>query len=343
MTREAQRKSGKRLNRRHLLALAAGAGLAGRTGPAHSVESAVSPRAERLLEWGKHGKADGEFDACIGIAICPRDEVYVGEFRNQRVQRFTLDGKFLSSIPVQPHVGAMSVDGHGNVYVAHWNSHKVAVYSPTGQLLREWGRMGTADGDFRLPGGVFLGPDDLLYVADQGNSRVQRFTREGQFAGKWGELGEAPGHFGGKNHPGSRFAGPQFLAFDRHGAVYATDVAMDRVQKFSPEGKLLACWGSGGAEPGGFGPNPKDRSGKEVTIGGPIGICVDRQDRVWVSATNHRVQLFTNEGKFLCGIGSEEGSAPGQFDIPHGLALDSRGHLYVVDTMNSRIQKFRIG
>jgi sugar lactone lactonase YvrE len=76
-------------------------------------------------------------------------------------------------------------------------------------------------------------------------------------------------------------------------------------------------------------------------MGGPIGICVDRQDRVWVGATNHRVQLFTNAGKYLCGMGGL-GTKPAQFHIPHALALDSRGFLYVADTMNGRIQKFAI-
>ena len=75
-------------------------------------------------------------------------------------------------------------------------------------------------------------------------------------------------------------------------------------------------------------------------MGGPIALCVDHEDRVWVSATNHRVQQFTNDGKYLRGIGDTEGTAPGQFHLPHGVALDSQGCLYVVDTMNSRIQKF---
>ena len=62
-------------------------------------------------------------------------------------------------------------------------------------------------------------------------------------------------------------------------------------------------------------------------------------DRVWVSSLNDRVQLFTPEGKYLLGIGGT-GKEPGQLARPHGMALDSKGHLYVVDTRNSRIQKF---
>jgi sugar lactone lactonase YvrE len=66
---------------------------------------------------------------------------------------------------------------------------------------------------------------------------------------------------------------------------------------------------------------------------------VDKEGRVWVSATNNRVQQFTNSGKFLQALGGA-GTEPGQFHLPHGVALDSRGNLYVSDTMNGRIQKF---
>jgi sugar lactone lactonase YvrE len=296
------------------------------------------PPPRFLLEWGRRGKEKGEFSACVGIAIGKNDEVYTAEFRNQRVQRFTPEGQFLGAFAVQPHAGGVAVDLEGNVYVAHWNSNKLAAYSASGKLLREWGRKGTKDGEFQLPGSVALGPDGLLYVPDQGNSRVQKFTKDGKFVAKWGKHGKEPGQFGGSVPAGGRFAGPQFVAFDRAGNVYATDAALDRVQKFTPEGKLLAFWGTDSAEPGGFGPPPLNKDGKPGQ-GGPIGLCVDRQNRVWVSATNNRVQQFTNSGKYLRGIGGA-GTEAGRFHTPHGLALDSLGCLYVVDTMNSRIQKF---
>jgi len=130
----------------------------------------------------------------------------------------------------------------------------------------------------------------------------------------------------------------QFVAFDRAGNVYTTDVALDRIQKFTPEGKLLAFWGTESSDPGGFGPPPKNKDGSPG-MGGPIALCVDREDRVWVSATNNRVQQFTNDGKYLRGIGGA-GDEPGQFHLPHGVALDSHDCLYVTDTMNGRIQKF---
>lgn len=301
-------------------------------------EGPATPSPRFLLEWGKHGKADGEFDACVGIAIGPDGVIYTSEFRNRRVQRFTPDGKFLGSFPVRLAPGGLAVDPKGNVYVAYWNDNLVAAYSPEGKVLREWGGKGTGEGEFQLPGSIAYGPDGLLYVPDQANSRVQKFTTDGQYVSQWGSHGAEPGQFGGSVPAGGRFSGPQFVAFDRAGNAYTTDAALDRVQKFTDKGEFIAMWGSESSDPGGFGPPPLGTDGKP-TQGGPIALVLDSHDRVWVSATNSRVQLFSNDGKYLCGLGGE-GTDPGQFERPHGLAIDSQGCLYVVDTINFRIQKF---
>src|SRR5262249_33564251 len=65
--------------------------------------------------------------------------------------------------------------------------------------------------------------------------------------------------------------------------------------------------------------------------------------RLWVSAVSGRVQQFTPDGVYLRGVGGESGDGPGQFRAPHGVAADGRGHLYVVDSYNHRVQKFAVG
>lgn len=60
-----------------------------------------------------------------------------------------------------------------------------------------------------------------------------------------------------------------------------------------------------------------------------------------MSAVSGRIQQFTKDGKYLRGFG-EQGTKPGQFYGPHGIALDRHGNLYVVDAYNHRIQKFAV-
>jgi sugar lactone lactonase YvrE len=299
-----------------------------------------------LLTWGQKGDKPGEFYSPIGIAVTAKDEVYVTDVNNARIQKFTLDGKALGGFDL-PHdgpnrkstqTGGIAVDDLGLLYIPFMMQHRIGVYDDHGVLVREWGKMGKGDGEFNQPGGILLGPDETLLVADQCNHRIQKFTRKGEFLGKWGEYGEKPGQFGGPEPAGSRFAGPHLLTRDSRGRLYTTEGVLGRVQQFTGDGTPLLSWGNKGQEPGGFGALKTPHAGSTF---GPIGILVDRHDRVWVSSLNDRVQLFTPDGKFILGIGGT-GAEPGHFARPHGLALDRFGRLYVADAGNQRIQKFEI-
>lgn len=299
-----------------------------------------------LLAWGQRGDKEGEFYSPIEIAINQKDEVFVTDLNNARLQKFSAEGKYVGGfvLPMDKPprksciVGGLALEKTGHIYLSFMNQHKLAVYTESGQLVREWGKLGKGDGEFHQPGGIALAPDGSVYVTDQCNHRIQKFTAEGKFLSKWGEHGSEPGQFGAPEPAGSRFAGPHFLASDRQGQLYTTEGVLGRVQQFSADGKPLLAWGDKGDQPGGFGSYV---TGFSKNSFGPIGIMLDRHDRVWVSSLNDRVQCFTPDGKFLFGLGGS-GSDPGQFIHPHGMAFDSHGHLYVADAGNQRIQKFEI-
>jgi DNA-binding beta-propeller fold protein YncE len=291
-----------------------------------------SPRFVRA--WGKKGAAPGEFNAPIGIAIDRHDHIFVTDLGNQRVQQFDADGKFLGAFAVPGPAGGIAVGPDGTVYVSQtFVKNRIVAFTPKGKLLRQWGKTGSGDGEFQYPAGLAVGPDGSVYVADNFNRRIQKFSPQGKFLAKWGTGGDGPGQFGGKGAdklPGAFGIGPGFLAFDGKGLLHATDARGGKVHRFRPDGTFVSSWGSSDDGPGGFGGRPKSR--------GPMGIAIDKQERVWV-ATNNRLQLFTARGKYLTGFGNK-GVGKGEFQTPHGLAIDSKGHLYVVDTHNHRIQKF---
>ena len=102
-----------------------------------------------------------------------------------------------------------------------------------------------------------------------------------------------------------------------------------QVFKFSPAGKLLMTLGKpgGSAEPDYF-YQPND-------------VLVAPNGEIFVSeghgGGNSRILKFTKDGKFIKSIG-KKGSGPGEFDVPHALAMDSKGRLFVGDRGNNRIQ-----
>lgn len=105
------------------------------------------------------------------------------------------------------------------------------------------------------------------------------------------------------------------------------------VVKFSPSGKILMTLGNPGVA--GDGPDTFNRpTGVVVAPNGDIFVCDGHG-----GDSNARIVKFSKEGKYLTSWG-KKGKAPGEFDTLHGIALDSRGRVFVVDRGNNRIQIF---
>lgn len=210
--------------------------------------------AKFLLAWGQKGDKPGEFYSPVGIAINKKDEIFVTDVNNARVQKFSVEGTFLGSFDlprdepkrISNQAGGIAIDENGLLYLSFMSQHKVAVYAGDGKLVREWGKKGKDDGEFNQPGGIVFGPEGTVYVTDQCNHRVQQFTTTGKFLAQWGEYGKQPGQFGDPGSPGSRFGGPHLIARDSQGRLYTTEGTVGRVQQFSSAGKPLAAWGNKG-------------------------------------------------------------------------------------------------
>jgi DNA-binding beta-propeller fold protein YncE len=192
-------------------------------------------------------------------------------------------------------------------------------------FLGAWGTVGTGEGQFALPDGIGVDNAGTVWVADRDNNRVERFTATGGYRPfaplRHQHLSSAPG----------RLNLPYDVQPDALGDLYVADTHNDRIQEFSPTGRLIRSFGSHGSGDGQF--------------FSPRGLAIDPFGNVWVADhDNHRVQKFTADGRFLGRWGANGGDGSyggrwGEFNSPRGLSSDAQGNIYVADDANHRVVK----
>jgi tripartite motif-containing protein 71 len=213
----------------------------------------------------------------------------------------------------------------------------------TGSHLGWWGGRGSRPGQFYDPLGIAVAPNGNVYVADAGNCRVQYFTPTGDYLGEWAGRGvslkprgvdvASNGNvyvcFSGEyryflqyftsrgSYLGLWNAFGKDVAISPSGNVYVSEVDYLRIRYFTPTGSYLGWW-----------PTRTDM------------IAVGPDGTVFCSYP-HRIRYFTSNGSALGRWGSE-GSGPGEFIDPYGVAVSPSGaRVYVADNGNSRVQYFR--
>jgi len=200
----------------------------------------------------------------------------------------------------------------------------------------------TVENWFKLPAGRMWGSTSAVDVDRDGTSiwvaeRCGANTCAGKMDPpilKFDQSGTLVKSFGG-----GMFVFPHGIAVDKDGNVWVTDgQGRDgkghQVFKFSPDGEVLMTLGKAGVA--GDGPD---------TFNQPDDVAIAPNGDIFVSdghtpaMGNARVMKFAKDGKFIKQWG-RHGSGPGEFEVPHALAFDSRGRLFVGDRANNRIQIF---
>ena len=120
------------------------------------------------------------------------------------------------------------------------------------------------------------------------------------------------------------------LAVDADDNVWVTDADTHVVQKYSPDGELLATLGIKG-----------EAGEDEERFNKPTDVEVAPDGSIYVADGygNNRVVKLDSNGKFVTAWGTK-GTEDGEFDTPHGIAVDGSGRVYIADRGNSRVQVF---
>ena len=168
--------------RGHVFALVRSDSQAGGTGPA-VIE--LSPEGTRLAAWGEE-IADAHM-----IYISDADRVYVADRDAHEVRVYDLGGALLQQMGSRHRPGApfshptdAAVLPDGRVVVSDgYGNAQVHVFSAAGELLRSFGELGVAPGQFVSPHAVWAVGAEEIVVADRENHRLQRFSTDGQLLG----------------------------------------------------------------------------------------------------------------------------------------------------------------
>ena len=151
-----------------------------------------------LFDIGKRGVKDGEFNLPRDAVVAPDGSIYVVDGGNFRVQKFTPDGKFISTFgAIGRQLGQFSrpkeaaVDAAGNVYIVDAAFGNFQIFNPAGELLLAVGNRSNADGPakFSLPAGIAVDSDGRVYVVDQYFRKVDVF-RPATLAAEDGYIGK---------------------------------------------------------------------------------------------------------------------------------------------------------
>ena len=270
-----------------------------------------------------------EFFQVAGVAVDKDDQVYVYNRSAHPLMVFDREGNFVKSWGVEfanPH--GIHIAPDGSVFLADRDAHVILKYSPDEQLLLTLGTrdrpsdtgytlpervVHRAAGPFNLPTGIAVTADtgDIFVSDGYGNARVHKYNSTGALITSWGAPGSA--------NPVD-FNLPHGVTLDNEGNLIVCDRENGRLQIFDQDGEFLYM-----------------RQGFRQ----PADAVVGPNDEIYVAELGHRLTIIDDDGNILARWGDDSSHDPGQFVAPHGIAIDSRGDIYVGEVLEGqRIQKF---
>ena len=190
---------------------------------------------------GPNGLGGAQLNGVAAVAVSAQSgRTYVADAGHNRVLVYGGEGTLIarwgagggngassSAVSGFNHPSGIAVSAPSlgeDVYVADKGNDRIVELSPGGEVLRQWGSRGSADGRFHAPAGVAVDASGDVYALDSENNRVQLFDPTGHYVAKWGLRGTGLGDF----------SQPSAIALDCAGDVYVADTNNNRVERFNP-------------------------------------------------------------------------------------------------------------
>ena len=247
-------------------------------------------------------------------------------------------------------VDGITLDKKGNMYIAMREHNIISRIDTKGTMTRYAGSGQSgfsgdggpaANARFRVPAGLAFDSEGNLYIADRENHRVRKVDPKG-YISTFAGIGEAG--FSGDEGPAvkARLNLPSGVVVDKKGNLYISDRSNDRIRVVDKKGVIRTYAGSGVAGfQGDAGPALKAQLDK------PFGIALDETKNLYIAdRNNNRVRKVSPDGIITTVAGDggfffmgDNGPAyRASVAAPTGVALDSKGNLYIADRNNNRVR-----
>src|SRR6201987_4078074 len=256
------------------------------------------------------------------VGVDSKDRIYVFNRGEHPMIVFDRDGNFIKSFGegLFSRAHGLHIDADDNLYCTDDGDHTVRKCSTDGKVLLTIGIPGKpapymSGEPFHRCTHTALSPNGEIYVSDgYGNARVHKYSPDGKPLMSWGEPGTGPGEFNIVHN----------ICTDADGWVYVADRENHRVQGLDGNCKYETQWNNLHLPCG----LHMDYMRHPVCYIGELGpsMAVNRNS----PNLGARVSIVDHQGQLLARIGDPHpGLAPTQFLGPHGMAVDSRGDVYV--------------
>lgn len=282
-----------------------------------------------VLSIGGQGSAEGQFEAPRGVAVSDSGRIYVLDSDNNRVQYFSENGGYLGMWNASEQGGfnqpwGIAVGPDSNVYVADTWNHRMLKFDPDGRFLTEWYANDPTD-----PTKTFYGPRSVavdstgrVFVSDTGNKRIMIYSQNGEYIGKFGTAGMGVGELDE----------PVGIAIYNDECLAVADTWNQRVQVFDIKGD--------------------DPSAYTVVASFEVQAWYSQSldNKPYIAFSKDGNILITDPEGYLIWEYSMDGNlirswngGGGNIDavsMPSGIAVDSEGAVWVVNTSADKVNKF---
>ena len=358
-------------SRTQIVAWVAAAGLSGHAGPASSAPAATvgsgplaisrdRPRLGRLRVATGAGAVVAVL--LIGLVLVnnwlaaptttgPRIATVAGTGE----RAFSADGRQATASPLVRPL-ALAIGRAGEIYIAEGNrirevkkDGRITTFAGTGTAGSSGDGAPAAQAQLNTPQGLAVDSLGNVYIADTLNHRVRRVDADGTITTVAG-TGEAG--YAGDGRPGreARLNLPTGLAIGFSDAVFIADTGNNVIRQLGQDGAIRTVAGAGEAGYRGEGP------ALSALLHSPGGLAFDSEGNLYIADTlNQRVRRMDVNGQIatVAGSGSSGYAGDGRSaiyaelnmasnpldGIGQGLAVDSRGDVFIADALNHRVRR----